>query len=212
MIIGLIATALGVYAIFSKKLSAQAMCVKSVSQLQTDLGRDLTALIKLNPEAKRLRSRRAKADATLAKALASGNPPAIAAARALQSAVILQQKALRTRQEAILQSAKLQRGKAARSLSMKVRPLGVTSIQGKFSSQRALAVEASPATSISPDYLPVQDFARQQEQEFTFDLNLAPDFIQLDLRQKTLCSATLKNEEGKWREKITAASLWSKQP
>lgn len=210
--IALVTTAMGAYAIFKKKLTAQAFCVKSAVTLQRELGRDLTELLRFNPEARRLRRARAKADAAVKKALASKIPKVIAAAKAVQTAVILQQVALRARQDAILARSTMNRGRAKRSLQLNLKSLGVATVRGNSFYIRPLAVEPKPANSLTPDFQPVADFENFQQQEYSFALRLSPDFLKLDVQQKTLCSATLKNQEGKWREKIVAASLLSKRP
>lgn len=210
LIMALVITSMSAYAMFRKKLTAQSLCVSSVTRLQKELNRDLDAILKLNPKAQVLRKARAKADAALKKAILSGNPPAIAAAKAARAAVILQQVAHRTRQEAVLIRAGANRMGAQRSLKLEVSKLGVSSVAGTVSYNRPLAVEPRPASSMTPDYIEVANFPDKQQHEFSFQLDLAPDFLKLKFRQETSCSATLKKQEGKWRESLIAASRRSK--
>lgn len=202
---------LALYA-FKKKSLAQSLCVRAGLQLQADLARSLTELLRLNVKATSLRRRRAVADHNLNVALASGNPKAIAIAKAAQAAVILEQLHLRGRQERIFTEASKARYRHARDLRGELRPLGATAgLQSDSSYFRPLAVRPEPPTSPSPNYSPVPTFVQAQSHRFRFQVDLAPPDLPLPFpkgrfRQITECSITLEKEAPLWKPRILGAS------
>ncbi len=206
LVLTLVTAAAGATYIFKQKLSAQSMCVQQATTLQNDLKPILTQLLRLNPQATRLRARRAKADAAVKKALMTKNPKLIAAAKAIQLAVILQQTALRAKQERLLHQAQEERARHHNRLSNAVRKKFKSYVKSKQYYPRALAVEPRPAGSLTPDYRPVNNFAFHQQHEFRFDITIAPSFVSAKSKQKILCSLSLSGKESSWRPHLIAAN------
>lgn len=195
-----------------KKLRAQALCVSAATRLQYQLRETLIELTRLNPRATQLRVQRTKADHNLAQALASGNPYAIAAAKAVQTAVILAQTALRGRQQSLLLRAGAERRDHERQLESASRGLPGGKLSSRTYFVRALAVQPIPAGSLSPDYVPVAPFTALQRHEFRFDVNLGTWLTPQMVRQTTVCSASLRGKEKAWTPVITTASAQSRPP
>lgn len=197
-----------------RKSLAQAHCIQQAAQMQNELKDTLDKLLRLNPRAKALRAQREAADSALKTAVSSANPYAIAAAQAYWTAVVLQQTALRAQQQALLTRAEGQRQSGHRRLRERLRPLRVSSVDSRSYYWRALAVEAHPPASLTPDYDPLPLFAYMQQHRFRFQVDLRPPFADglrgLDLRQTTECSVTLKGEEKKWKVQVLAANAPSK--
>lgn len=184
-----------------KKLTAQTLCVRTATELQKELSKTLDQLLKLNPQAKRLRAQREAADQAWKKALASGNPYAIAITTAARTAVILAQTALQAEQQRILLSARARRAEYHQRLQP---------VKSQVFYFRPLAVEPVPRTSLSPDYVMVPRFEFFQQHQFEFDVKLTPSFWPVPIVQKTLCSISLAGKEKAWKPQVIAASALSK--
>lgn len=197
-----------------RKALAQAHCVQQASVLQTELKGTLDKLLRLNPRAKALRAQREAADSALKAALSSANPYAIAAAQAYWAAVVLQQLALRTQQQALLSQATQQRHSGHRQLRERLQLMRVSGVDSRKYYWRALAVEARPPASLTPDYDPLPMFETFQQHRFRFQVDLRPPFARilpsLNLRQIAECSVTLKGREKQWKLQVVAASAASK--
>ncbi len=195
--------------ILKRKSLAQAFCIHQASRLQAELKKPLRKLIRMNARATTLRTQRTAADNALQHALSSGVPYAIAAAQAVQTAVILQQLAFRAQQWALLAEAQRVRFQGQREMRHQVEGLAITSVQSRTFYFRPLAVEPQPISSLTPDYKPIGWFERGQSQEFRFDIDLLAHFplakAGLEFRQTTLCSVTLKQQEDDWQIQILAA-------
>jgi hypothetical protein len=195
------------HAIKMKSLS-QSMCLQGAIRLQTDLKRPLKQLMRMNVQARTLRMQRTLADQNLATALASGVPYAIAAAKAVQTAVIAAQVAFRARQELVLIEARAIRLSDQQRMSVQARSLGATGFVSPTYYYRALAVEPRPRDSLSPDYVKIAGFGRAQQQRFRFRVNLLKHWPvklpKLDINQTTECSVSLQGEEQKWNVDILA--------
>jgi hypothetical protein len=200
--------------LFKRKSLAQSLCVQQAVRLQEDLGAVLDKLLRLNPRAKTLRRERSAAERAFQLSLQSGNPAAIASARAALLAVKLAQAALRSQQGRLLDQAEFARGKRPRELRGRLARLSVSGFRSRQYFHRALAVEPVPPGSDSPDYIPAQPFARLQQHRFDFRVDLTPPFLPgqwriRDLVQPAACAATLQSEASKWRVQILAASASS---
>ncbi len=198
-----------------RKSLAQAHCVQQASVLQMELKDTLDKLLRLNPKSKSLRAQRDMADKALQRAVASANPYAMAAAKAYWMAVVVQQLALRSKQQALLARADQQRHYGHRQLRDRLRSLGVSKVASRKYYWRALAVEASPPASLTPNYEPLPVFSYMQQHRFRFEVDLRPKFASvlrgMDLRQTTECSVSLKGEHRKWELQIVAANAPSKR-
>lgn len=199
------------YFVLARKSAAQSACVQESARLQRELAGQMKALMALNRPAASLRRQREAADRALEAALASGYPPAIAAAAAVQRGVVLAQIALRARQEAILTAASLARTRRHRTLYARLRELRTSGFRAHPGPPRGLAVRAQPATSLTPDYEPVAAFEQHQQQRYEFRIGLSPPFLPDSWRsgaytQPAACAVTLKGERQKWRVSILAVS------
>jgi hypothetical protein len=200
--------------VMKKKAWAQAQCIQAASLMQKDLQKTLDRLLGLNPQATRLRTQRLLADRSLQAAISSGNPYAIAAAEAVQLAVILQQTALRAKQEALLMEAQRQRLHGYTNLYQRVRVLKAGHVDSRKYYWRSLAVEAKPAQSLTPNFEPLPAFTVMQQHRFRFAVNLHPPFLTgLDIKsfqQTTECAVSLRGRRRAWSLAILAANAPSK--
>lgn len=201
----------GVENVMKQKLRAQSLCVKAALRLQSDLGEILDSLLKLNPEATRLRAERKVADARLAAAIVTANPYAITLARAYKASVVLRQGALRAKQLILLSKAQLKLSSQTQELRIETKKLGGLNFQRRDFDFRPLAVSAAPKNSASPSYDLVSPFERRQTKIFSFDVLLFARVQPLSWRQQTRCATTLKKESLQWKPKIQLANALSKR-
>lgn len=202
--------------VIKKKALAEAYCVRAGFRVQVNLRGTLDRLLKMNKPAAQLRARRFAADRKLQSAIASANPYAIAAAKAVHTAVILEQTTFRLKQDALLAEAKAERERAGREVASDTRDLKVRSVDSRGFYTRALAVEAVPAASLTPDFVPVAGFRYLQRHRFRFVVDLAPKLpveaafpLGLEnmlpiLKQTTSCAVTLTGKEKEWTVQIIA--------
>lgn len=182
------------------KTATDTQCKREALRLQSDLGRLLEKLIKMNRSAKSLRAQRAQADAQLAAATASGYPPAIAAAQSYQSSVISAQLDFAAEQQSVLSEAALRRQRSERELPFRLP--GVTPDRDRAPS---LAVRPDPPDSLTPDYLPDSPFEHKQRETFRYGVDIlkyVPAWFKSKAVGRTLaaaCSATLQQEGSKWK-------------
>lgn len=202
------------YFVLARKSAAQSACVRESARLQSELARQMIALQRLNRPAARLRRERAASERALRIAITAANPAAIASARAAQRAVLLAQLALRTRQNAILSAASFARTRAHLELRQRLRAYRVEAFRAGGGPPRGLAVRPTPEHALTPDYVPVASFAREQRQSYEFRLPLRPTFLPEtwrggDYLQPAACAATLKGDSKAWRVSILAVSARS---
>lgn len=199
--------------VIKKKALAEAYCVRAGFRVQVNLRNTLDRLLKMNKAASRLRARRLAADRKLMSAMATGNPPAIAAAKAVRTAVILEQTAFRMKQEALLSEAKIERERAGRELALDTRVLRASGLDSRGFYNRALAVKAVPPASLTPDFVPVPGFKFLQKHRFQFAVDLAPQLSRAStgleealpkLKQTTKCAVTLTGKENAWTVQMIA--------
>lgn len=200
------------FQMLKRKSTSQSVCILNAVQLQNALKSPLEKLLALNRRARILRAKREAAERGLKLALLSKNPPAIAAAKALQTAVTLQQTELSLAQHRWLAEAerlRQQQTRQSREIALR-KGLGPAGTRRFF--PLALAVRSRPASSLSPDYTPVPGFALRQQQRFSYFTDLAPEFfrerLRLPFRQKTECSATLAEKGDLWTVRILAGNAW----
>jgi hypothetical protein len=200
----------GGFYVMKRKLLAQSICVRQVSRLQEELREPLRKLLKLNPQATRLRAQRQQADYNLEVATASGYPPAIAAAEARQAAVILEQEALHARQLALLMEAGRIRIRNRRDLRDRLDYFPAWRFHSRRYFLRSLAVEPKPAFDLSPNYEPVDGFPYFQQQRYDYQIDLLGIFagrfpFKLDSVQKIACSVSLEEGGEDWTLRVLAA-------
>lgn len=196
--------------ILKRKSLTQSICVQQAAQIQKRLIKPLRQLIRMNPQATILRAKRTAADQSLNSALASGVPYAIAAAKAVKVAVVLEQLAFQAKQLALLTQARLIREEGRQEMLQRVRRLAASPVQTPYFYFRALAVEPKPMTSLSPSYETIPLFGLGQQQRFRFTVDLLarfPNFnFNLDMIQITECSVTLKEKGANtWEVQILTA-------
>lgn len=192
--------------VLKRKSLAQSHCIFEAVQIQNRLREILTQLLKLNPRAKVLRARRAKADRAVRIAESSKHPAAIAITRAAQMAVILEQLALKAEQNQLLTEAQLRRDRGFRQLKARLNPTQHSKLATTPRFPRGLAVVPKPPASLSPDYEPVPRFTYFQQQNFSFNTDLYPDSGWV---QPTECSVSLQSSEDQWKIRILAANASS---
>lgn len=202
-----IVTIAAVQLALKRKLSAQAICVGEGLKLQAGLRTTLDSLLNLNPKAQALRAEHAAAVRAVQVAIATANGPGLVAARAALAGVEAAQVALAARQKSLLMQARWQRGEAKHRMERALRPLNPQQFNsGQRLSAPGLAVVPKPSTSITPDYVPVPNFSRQQSQSFSFSLDLGSRFLPLSWIQSAHCEVTLKGKEKAWQLQVLAAS------
>lgn len=189
-----------------RKLTAQALCVGEGLRLQSSLRSTLKELMKLNPQARTLRMERVAAERAVYSALATGNAPGLAAARAALAAVQAAQSALALRQQSLFARGRWLRLQSQNKLKVQLRTLRVENFKSEEFYPRALAVEPKPPASQTPDYIPVVGFPRAQNHRFSFTVELGGVLLPLRWRQPAKCEVTLKGEENQWQLKILAAN------
>jgi len=199
-----------VFYVLKRKSLAQSICVQQAARMQQDLKLPLKKLLHLNPKATSLRAQRVKADSSLLAATASGYPPAIAAAQAMRTAVIVQQTALGAQQIALLFEAQRLRDQGQRELRRRVAPLAAKAIQSRSFYFRPLAVEPKPPVDLSPNYETVAGFSTFQQHAFYFQVDLLAGFpavekLNINAIQPTNCSVTLQEKDDEWKIQILAA-------
>lgn len=201
------------FLVLQRKSLAQAVCVQEATRLQTNLRPILRKLLAMNPEAGRLRIKRLAADRALKAAVSSGYPPAIAVAEAAEAAAIAAQTALHARQEILLAQADGLRADGQTRLRWRAARLGAWNVSARTFFPRALAVEPRPLGSLSPDYVPVMNFTRHQQQRYRFEVDLLKDWpgprLDVEGRQASECSVSLKQGDTQWEIRILAAKASS---
>jgi hypothetical protein len=194
-----------------QRTATDRLCKVDVLRLQSELGTILRDLLRLNRSAHALRIARARADAGLAAAIDSAIPIAIAAAKAQQSAVIVRQTALAVRQKELLAQAAMARLSADRRLLAERGHFGLGTVRPRWSSSSTLAVHAEPPDSLTPNYVPDDLFRERQSHTYDYRYDVfdrVPNWLQRFLvaqemggRMRSVpakCSASLKEQEGKW--------------
>lgn len=195
--------------VLKRKSLAQAICIQEAMQLQESLKNPLRRLMAMNSKAQSLRIRRLWADQNLARALATGIPGNIAAAQAIQTAVIAQQLAFRAKQELLLAEAALIRAWAKQRFYQRAVRIGGREIRMSHPDIRALAVRPQPPASLSPDYVKLPTFRYSQQQRYRFRVDLMQNWplssADMSFVQTAECAVTLKGENQKWDIDVIAA-------
>jgi len=196
---------------------AQSLCIQNAFSLQRDLGKTLTQLMNLNPRAQSLRREKIRADAQLQEAVLSGQPPLILAAKTQVMVVRLRQMALRREQQRLIGEAQMRRLRTRAELSHALVRMGHPARihQRQPPPSRDLAVAPSPATSLSPDYLPMTDFTLFQREEYEFSIDLNPKWPGIPREpwiQTSRCAATLKRKDLTWAPHLLAVNARSSWP
>lgn len=196
--------------VLRRKSLAQSICVQQAARMQNDLAKPLEKLLKMNSHATNLRAARQAADDGVESARMSAYPPAIVAAQAIQTSVILQQTAFHAKQLALLAEAQRIRDEGQRELRSKVAKLQALQVQSQVFYYRPLAVEPRPTLSLSPNYETIPLFSSAQQQRYRYQIDLLAQFpglheLGLSSKQLTECSVTLNDGGDSWDVQILAA-------
>lgn len=204
---------------------ATAACRVSMVADQKAAAQALNELMALNPAAERLEQSRQAAKVALTVALVSGNPPAIASARAALSAIEMMQKPVALKQRMAFARGKWSSLSASprahsalrSSLPQNGGPAGkltgiiAASVSPESKSAR-FDVIATPPGARTPTYRPAPDFVKSQEARVRWLLPMPSQGVSPTEGTKTSvqvgCAVTLQNgADGKWVPQITEDKL-----
>lgn len=181
----------------------QHRCRSHLLQAQAEIKDHWIQLESLNPSAQSLRRQRQLAEKNLRLAIASGQPPAIVAAKSALALIIGQQQILRQRQQIILNQIAMLAQK--HQMSFRRQFLNYTGVRIRKPPRFGLAVTPNPPLDLTPDYKPVPLFSKQQASTARLQISfksLMPNWLNSwiphSLPLEGLCSATLEKRQGKW--------------
>ncbi len=171
-LVGCAVVLVAIFIVLKSHSQTQHMCRKGLLRAEQQRLDGMHRLMALNVRAQILRAKRQTAEAVLAAALVS-NPAAVPAARAKLLLVHNQQLVLSTKQKSLIFSINAKtrsqilalRSSLQSSVARSVRYLGGgsgTAFGWSAAERRPLAVDAQPASSLTPDYFPAQRFSRLQ--------------------------------------------------
>lgn len=181
-------------------------CRRDLLSIQQSMVRSLNSLTALNPRAEYLRAEEAALKAQIPAA--AGYPPALAALEARIAANQAQQALLHSQQMMIISSAKASATTKLARLKLDLDSTSTTT------TQPTLAVRATPATAIAPNYEPVHNFEWAQSIRVEWITPVDTYLSALAKNGRILpalkgkCSATIsKDTRNTWTEKLGTASL-----
>ena len=188
-----------------------AGCRRAVWLAQTDMGKTLTQMLRLNPEARRLRLQRKIVETELKAAIAAVQPVLVTALEAELTMVTAQQIRLRQQQQRLLIQAGLRRAAARGDFTRQQTQVPVWQVTNSSLSKN-LAVNFIPPFDLSPDTVVSPNFEKLQKLTLNWQTNLlaqAPTNLMDTLNIKPLifkgrCSASLEQEGLKWRPQLVA--------
>jgi hypothetical protein len=183
-------------------------CRRLTLNTQLRLVRPLSALLELNKKATRLRAQNLRAQNALKKALASGQPVAIAAATAVYAKVQAERTALRAEQELYWLEAKRIYWEFKKELAT------FNSAEEK-SPPRALALRTTPALDLTPNYIPEEPFRAAQaykvQGQISFSKKVSNLLKPLGLNQIApipyTCGASLIQKGATWEPVLEAGKF-----
>jgi len=207
------------YLLIIADAQARHVCRTELLRAQDDIQRILDQLFALNPQARILRLRR---EAAQAKAAATVGTPAHPVALAELQAVIQAQLAFALKQKKWIALAQARAQLAPFRTLSKVRSV-FHARQERINEKRSLDdwrttrktprihLQKTPAHSLTPDYKPGPQFHISQEMRVSWSFaitSLLPTWLRpfakaSGLRMNAGCSATLIEENQKWRPQLT---------
>lgn len=156
VILSVMALLVATYVMFSRKLVAQRACIMTSIRGQSLMASRLNQLLALNPRAARLRRQKKIAQQALATAVLTGQPEAIATAKAALKLVRLQQVILRGRQQRLIFELKI----TAKENQLQIRTaLYQHRAQHVFSRRSQPSLLALPPAAVTPTYKPSPEFS-----------------------------------------------------
>jgi hypothetical protein len=209
------------FSFLKSDMSILNVCRAKQLQVQNKVGESLGKLLKLNPRALKLRLAQARAEKTLAVALESGFPPAIAAAETYLLKVRMQRQTLDFKQKTFIQTANAWLTFSGHSLQKElIREENLHTaptkswIQGTLQLMNAkvpkLAVQPD-LPDVAPQYNPVPDFEEAQAWNQTWRLEIktvswAQKFLNFNGRFNRSCMTSLypttNQNAGPWIAKL----------
>lgn len=200
------------------------LCRALQLEVQNKAGKNLDKLLKLNPQALKLRLAQRRAEKSIYMAVQSGNPAAIAAAEAFFLKVQMQRQALHLRQRTLIETTNVSLKMGGATLQRRLlqewnfhsQPVS-SWLQGRLQ----LAGAKIPELSVKPDffevapmYEPVLQFEEAQAWTQNWHLELktlswAEKFLKFHGRFQRSCTTSLYSENATWIAKLKKAkSLW----
>ncbi len=186
---------------------AYFLCYKTGAKIQKSLQGSLKKLIRMNIQAKLLRIRRNIAELRYKSAVMSLEPINISKAWKNLQEVKLSQKSFSKKQEGILQQAKI--SLQAQWQVFKLKSKKYMHRVRKTFTLPPLAVRKEPTSSDSPDYVPVQNFSKNQNIKISWSMNgfaLVPQSLQKYLGLKGSshhhCSVSLDDLKDSFQIKL----------
>jgi len=203
-------------------LRTQQACREGGLRGQEQVAPLLKKLLGLNPQAVKLKTAEAQAQARLKAAIAAQNPPVITAARAHLLIIQLQRRTLDLRQKQLIQQSNLALLQAHRKTHQ---ALGGALNEGlptfnylkivshrNFSSPPKLAVRPE-SSDVAPTYRTSVNFESDQALAHSWQYQLQvrssfQNFLMADLKWNPACAVTLKEENLSWVPKIKKVKSW----
>jgi hypothetical protein len=203
-------SALGLHLNTSTRI--QTFCQRSLLQAQYENSLILSQLLKLNPQARKLRVEKNRAEANLKRALGSGRPELIAAAGTHLAWVTKQQLLFREGQKQLLLKAQQENLKSRRTLSSSLRKEQSLRLKMTQKPKKGLAVYPTPPGDLSPSYEVQQPFKNLQALRIEWQAQvpgLSKNWLKpLGLKEwkvKGVCSASLEKRRNRWNPVLNPA-------
>lgn len=201
----------------------QHQCRTNLLGAQTKIAKPLQSLLQLNSEAAAIRVEIATAKAALAAALASLNPPAIAAAKARLNAAQMHKQTMIWRQQAILMQAKffsMQNFYSTRHAFKEAHSADRDALSKLMAlTNYSMQVEPAPLAVTKADklepplYKVVNDFSNKQKITARWSCNLDIGdgqplhfWTPLSMKWSGSCAATLRQKGDTWEAILVAGS------
>ncbi len=190
----------------------QSICQRSLLKAQYENSLILSQLLKLNSEARKLRSEKKRAEKNLQRALSSGRPEMIAAASAHLAWVTKKQLIFRAGQKQLLLKSEQENRRSKRILSAKLRTQKSLRLKLRQMPAKGLAVYASPPGDLSPSYEVQKPFRKLQNLEIQWKaevLNLDKNWLKplglSEWKVKGACAASLEKRRNRWNPVLNPA-------
>ena len=185
------------------KTKALALCRSNLTDLQKDMKLSMSSLMKLNPLALGLRTAKKINKALLAKAALTGDLAMIKVYTDILNKITQRQRALAKKQKFILNSAYTNSIVKLKFLKQKMHG-STDTIDIPYS--KRLAVKKKAPDSITPSYVPRDNFIENQKIKITWTQNPlrnVPDFVKKMFstlpKIKEECSASLRKSGSTWK-------------
>jgi len=213
------------FSIFKTDLGTLNLCRARQLEIQNKVAKKLERLLKLNPQALKLRLAEARAQKALALASKSANAAAIAAAEAFLLKVQLQRRALGLKQEALISSANEDLASEGKELPRRLRQewdFHSRAVKPWFEGTLHLGPRRIPSLAVAADlkdaapvYQPVPGFEEAQAWSQTWEWDVrtaswARTFLKFQGRFERSCSTSIYSESTAWSAKLKKAKSLSK--